>query len=636
MSCCWPCPPDQQQDRAEPLHHSQGRDHTRVPVIGCAAWRNIGREGRMLRAVRIERFKSIEDVTLPLGRMTVLIGPNNSGKSSLLQAIQFGVSIVQSTFLDGASWGRRDYVSSTLSTQQLVYSPLRDVHALARDGTLRQSAETAIGIRFDTDEASTDIQVSRGKNRNIAVRISGKTLGESLREVETPYSAISPGLAGIPSYEEYKSPGMVRRAAARGDANNVLRNVLWMLKQDDSAWQRFCEHLGTVFQDTAVDVHFDPDADETITATILRDGLHLPIDSSGTGVLQTIQVLAYVGLYRPRLLILDEPDSHLHPDNQRKLARYLSRVAEADDFQVLLATHSRHLLDEMHALGADVHWISKGALKEGDFDVAEALLNLGALDAGDRLRAGVTSVVVLTEDSKTDALRAILEASGFSDALYQVWSYAGCTAIAAARVLGNFIRSEAPGVRVIVHLDRDYLDGEEVGEREAEILSAGLHPFVTLGTDIESHFLALDHLATVITELSSDELRIVVDAATKDSEERSIKCLVNHRTERNAKLRRAGQETPSAGSLAMEAPRVYSLEPERWRHGKQTLKNLRRRLQEQYGINRRIEVPTSALRVDTLAALIVDGHRGVGTENSLPPVSLDMTTSPALVEDAEG
>jgi predicted ATP-dependent endonuclease of OLD family len=47
----------------------------------------------VLNSVRVRRFKSLEDVTLNLGeRPTVLVGPNNAGKSSLLQAIQFAVS----------------------------------------------------------------------------------------------------------------------------------------------------------------------------------------------------------------------------------------------------------------------------------------------------------------------------------------------------------------------------------------------------------------------------------------------------------------------------------------------------------------------------------------------------------------
>ena len=55
----------------------------------------------MLETVRVQRFKSITDALIPMGRVTLLVGPNNAGKSSVLHAIQFAVSVAQSLRLDG-------------------------------------------------------------------------------------------------------------------------------------------------------------------------------------------------------------------------------------------------------------------------------------------------------------------------------------------------------------------------------------------------------------------------------------------------------------------------------------------------------------------------------------------------------
>jgi energy-coupling factor transporter ATP-binding protein EcfA2 len=49
----------------------------------------------MIRKVRIENFKSIADLTLELGRVTVLIGANGSGKSNILEAITFASAAAQ-------------------------------------------------------------------------------------------------------------------------------------------------------------------------------------------------------------------------------------------------------------------------------------------------------------------------------------------------------------------------------------------------------------------------------------------------------------------------------------------------------------------------------------------------------------
>ena len=61
-----------------------------------------------IKSVIIRRFKQLEKVELALGDATLLIGANNSGKSSILQAIHFAVSIAQSARLVGEdlSWGQ--------------------------------------------------------------------------------------------------------------------------------------------------------------------------------------------------------------------------------------------------------------------------------------------------------------------------------------------------------------------------------------------------------------------------------------------------------------------------------------------------------------------------------------------------
>lgn len=100
----------------------------------------------LIESVQIRRFKSITDLTLPLDRVTVLVGANNAGKSSVLQAIQFGVSTVQSLALTAGA----KKTAGTLSVDQLVYTPLRDPSALAQGGNLVQSQTRQIEVNFST------------------------------------------------------------------------------------------------------------------------------------------------------------------------------------------------------------------------------------------------------------------------------------------------------------------------------------------------------------------------------------------------------------------------------------------------------------------------------------------------------
>ena len=558
----------------------------------------------MLQSVRVQRFKSLDDVSLLLGdRLTVLVGPNNAGKSSLLQAIQFAVSVVQSVGLDGTGRWSGNTLSGTLAADQLVYTPLRDVQTLARGGALKQDVVSAIMVEFAAAMDSAAISVSRGKNKNVSIRCHGKVLGVGLQAMDKPFSVIAPGLAGIPSYEEFRSEGIVRRAAARGDANSVFRNVLWILRNDPSGWTAFRNRLHDVFPDISIDVAFDPATDEHIRATATREGVTLPIDASGTGVLQAAQVLAYVGVYSPRLLILDEPDAHLHPDNQRKLIRLLERLSEEEQLQVLLSTHSRHMLDGAVALDSTVHWVSAGSISEERFDVVQSLMDLGALDAGDRLRAGVTDWVVLTEDSRLEPVRAVLAAAGFDLTTTAIWSYASCSQLAAATVLGRFIAEHAPGTQVLVHRDRDYLSDDELSALTTKLAKAGLHCFAPPGTDIESYFLSLDHVATVYSDLPREEAERLIDDATKEVVEDSQRAIINARVDDAYRRRKDGQGQPDTGKIALEAQADYAANPARWRHGKKTLKRINALAQVRFSKARELFVATNGLPVDELRTI---------------------------------
>lgn len=558
----------------------------------------------MIESISIERFKSIERTEISLGRVTALVGPNNAGKSSVLQAFQFGVSVAQSLGLDGTSRWNGAILSGTLSTQQLVYTPLRDVQALARGGRLVQARESAIVIGFsDSELGDTTVVVTRGKNKNIGVRVEGRSLGERIQNLQEPYSVVAPGLAGIPSFEEFKSAGLVTRAAARGDANSVFRNILLRLHEDAAGWVAFKERLAEIFPGLDIVVAFNADTDEHIAIDVrLPGGAALPIDSCGTGVLQAIQVLAYVGVFRPQLLILDEPDSHLHPDNQRRLVKLLHELAEGEGTQVLLSTHSRHIVDEMGRYNSVVHWLGKGAVVKEDAIAASGLMELGALDVWDRLQGGAIATVILTEDSNLDRLRVLAQASGHAPGTYEIWSYTSSSRLDSAILLGSFIRQHASGTNVVIHRDRDYLSDDDVAKYENGLSKAGLFPFVTRGTDIESHFLSLDYLARKFPEIKREGLEALRTEARSAVGDASKKIMINARNEAANRVRNRGGDVPSAAEVMLKAQEDHDADPDRFTHGKAWLKKLNLLVQERHGLNRPNDVVDACLAVPALAA----------------------------------
>src|SRR5688572_18521159 len=123
-----------------------------------------------ISTVQIRRFKRLEEITIDLGDVTLLIGANNAGKSSILQAIHFAVSIAQTARLvgEGVAW-RNDAFELSFNPAQLLYSPVADVLSLATGGTLQEPRPTQIEVELiDEDGVRTTVGLRRGRNRNIA------------------------------------------------------------------------------------------------------------------------------------------------------------------------------------------------------------------------------------------------------------------------------------------------------------------------------------------------------------------------------------------------------------------------------------------------------------------------------------
>lgn len=558
-----------------------------------------------LTSIAVRRFKRIENIELPLDDVTLLIGANNSGKSSILQAIHFAVSIAQTAKLvgEGVSW-RQDAFELSFNPSQLMYSPVSDVLSLATGGRLMEARISQIEIEFNAEGGlKTVVGLRRGRNRNIAATIAGREIGEQLMDLAEPFTVYAPGLAGVPKEERFMSPGVVRRVVARGDANLVLRNVLRMLSEDEVAWSDFTSAMQSIFPGMVIDVEFEADTAENIEVHFNFDGgARFPLDAAGTSVLQASQLLAYIYLFRPKVLILDEPDSHLHPDNQRILCSTVSSLAKEKGFQALISTHSRHVLDTMRGHGS-VYWLSKGeVVTQPDRSTTSMLLDLGALDSVDYFANGELKCVVATEDTDKDALKALLWSNGFIEEDTEIASYTGCSKLDAAIVLGRFLGDRAEHVKLIIHRDRDYMSDDAAQDFERRLTQNGIVPLLTERNDVESYFISAEHLHDLNPEVALERIRQMIDQATEETAAKSLAAIVNLRTE-EAFRRRQGGQAPNHGAIAVQAQTDYTADTPSLRRGKVVLGRVIALLQQELGRNPRILVPSRHLERASLSQI---------------------------------
>lgn len=407
----------------------------------------------MITQVRIFNFKSIQQISIDLSQINIFVGSNNSGKTTIMQAVHMMASILQSVSLVYGSNKLSSSGSVTLSSSQILYTPFEDIDYFAHKGILTQTSGFTIGLTFASGE-TLNLTVRRGKNRNLNISFDNPRLAQTLAKIDDPFSIFVPGLAGISKNESFETLGVIRRTLARGDANLILRNILYKLRQDSVSWQSFINALKSIFGEVDITCKFDEGIDEFIQVIVNKEGSKLPIDAMGTGFLQTAQILSYSYLFKPTLLLLDEPDSHVHPNNQRKLMNVLSSLG----IQIIASTHSRHILDAVNENVRRV-WIREGEIHSYNSNL-DILLDIGAIDAAEGLLSNQgIKYVLLTEDQDTKLVKAIME-SHVPESEYVVWSYKGCTNTPTAIALTKLIKDISSTVTVVVHRDRDCISDD--------------------------------------------------------------------------------------------------------------------------------------------------------------------------------
>ncbi len=490
-----------------------------------------------LSKISVESFKKIARLEIDVEPLNLIIGGNNSGKSSLLQAIHTAVSAAQT---QGELSGLKAFAEEALR-----YSPSGDFASLGH--------RTPFGNRWNQNRAkikfvSTDVvedeevelnykvELYKGRNpRVVGVERSGnQRLGSLISNLRAPFSIYVPGLAGIPHFEEYRSAPVVLRKLAGGEANLVLRNIIWQIKEQGKIGQ-LIENLGEFFPgiDIRTDYHLEKHINITIEVKPSQHDNYYSIELCGTGILQTIQIFAYVILFQPTLLLLDEPDAHLHPSNQVKLVEAISFLNTSYGTKAIIATHSRHLMTAAHS-DAKFYWLEGGHKKKGEqFELAKALMDIGGLDDADKIVNSNKEFLFFTEDKKKKPIKTLLSCCGINSGRYDVIAYHGVSnAEATAKIISSlqpFIRGDS---KIIIHRDRDFMDDRELAPFREAFENNGLKVFITKGSDTEAYFINAAHIAEG-SDLSVGDVETLIEECLKANDDEIRKRFRNKRREIN-------------------------------------------------------------------------------------------------------
>ena len=322
----------------------------------------------MLTKLICRNFKNFGEVAVELGHSVVFIGPNNSGKTTALQALalwEIGLKRwnenregkTNPEKRSGVAINRLDLISIPVPSARLLWRDLQ-VRNVERIGDRQRTQNIRVDIivegvttgkqwqcGFEFDYANPESFYCRPlRTEEVDGKVSARMPVPD--EVEKLSLAFLPPMSGLVSNETRLDSGAINVRIGEGRTAEVLRNLCYQISLDEGKWEKLCEHINTLFG-----VHLDkpdyvPGRGEITMRYREASNVRLDLSSSGRGLQQTLLLLAYVTANPGAVLLLDEPDAHLEILRQRQIYQILTELAREHNSQIIAASHSEVILNE--------------------------------------------------------------------------------------------------------------------------------------------------------------------------------------------------------------------------------------------------------------------------------------------------
>jgi len=320
----------------------------------------------MLTKLTIRNFKLFENVEIELGERVVFIGPNNSGKTSALQALALW-DVGTKRWLEKRGGGAVPYEQPgvTINRRDLIAVPVPAANLLWRDLHVREGSRAEGKTRTQNvlieiavegvDQGKTwacGLEFDYANEESFYCRVARATDGQRL-EVPSHLAelrlAYLPPMSGLAHREDRLELGTINVRLGEGRTAEVLRNLCWQVLQSDDGekkWQSVVQRIKDLFGVRLNDPRYVRERGEVLMDYHNRTGTTLDLSASGRGQQQTLLLLAFMAVNPGAVLLLDEPDAHLEILRQRQIYQVLADQAAQTESQIIAASHSEVILNE--------------------------------------------------------------------------------------------------------------------------------------------------------------------------------------------------------------------------------------------------------------------------------------------------
>ena len=318
-----------------------------------------------LKSVRIQNYLSLHDIELSLKSLTVLVGPNASGKSNILSALG-----LLNTMMN----------RETLPPVELIQDSLWAGADKGSDITFKLQAEVGdtqavydLGLKAETNNPFFDEELRVKEAQVISIQCGEGKVWDEDGEKEMPYKDSKLALKSAGAYGNKPITSALTEFIKTWEFYNfrpesIRQNLMqYSLTTKELSQSPKLDSSGFSLPDVLSDWHKKtPDRFRNVSESLaastrleidqqtnngelelcLLEGYPkpIPLEKASDG---TLRLAAYYTLLNqpelPPLIAIEEPERNLHPGALTEIAKILRQIAERS--QVIITTHSSQLLD---------------------------------------------------------------------------------------------------------------------------------------------------------------------------------------------------------------------------------------------------------------------------------------------------
>jgi len=284
---------------------------------------------KIVSKVTIRNFKIIEDEEFTFKNLTILTGENGSGKTSLIQSILLAGNQYHNSI--------RMYLDSLGIRELFNYNYNNDVYV-----TIEPNSGNCVSYKINKASMSFTIDNNTNLNINFLTYPDNLVYLNAFRQGLFAYSNFNQSY----NVREFGIFGEMAVNYYEHNKRNLIEDYLvkdnesYTLEQQLNYWLSYITNNNVNFYSEKINFS------QIQNGFIISGNFHLP-QNTGTGFSYLFSILvSCLSAKRGNIIIIENPEIHLHPKSQAKLGEFFAFIA-SKGIQLIIETHNDHIINKI-------------------------------------------------------------------------------------------------------------------------------------------------------------------------------------------------------------------------------------------------------------------------------------------------